>query len=356
MRGDIEMKDAIETIYQRWSGEYSGTLLVSSGDETVYSAVNGFAHKGFLMPNHLDTKFDCASVTKTFTAAAILLLVERDLLHLDDRIADIIDLEGTEISKDVTIEHLLTHTSGIADDADEEAGEDYDALFIDKPNYSIRQCRDFLPQFAYKPANFAPGTNVRYNNCAFVLLGLAIEQVTGKGYREYVMEHIFEACGMHNSRFCAMDEVNPNTAEGYIKETDADGNLVKWRKNIYSYPPIGTADGGAYTTVGDLATFLRAVQEERLLSPELSKLFLSPHCGHTRAHRHGTWRMGYAFEFVEDEAGKTLCMYKDGMNAGVEAMFSYYPTLNLSVNLLSNENGVLYNIHRDLQAYFLSEI
>ncbi|MCU6340309.1 beta-lactamase family protein, partial [Enterobacter quasiroggenkampii] len=107
-----------------------------------------------------------------FTAVAILQLVDRGKLRLDDCITDIIDLTGTKIPTDVTITHLLTHTSGIADDADEELGEIYEELFISKPNYSIRNCIDFIPQFAYKDPKFKAGTDVSYNNCAFVLLGL----------------------------------------------------------------------------------------------------------------------------------------------------------------------------------------
>ena len=85
-------------------------------------------------------------------------------------------LSGTAISDDVTIYQCLTHTSGIGDDADEEAGEDYEALFKDKPNYSIRETSDFIPQCTTRDAVFSPGEGVRYNNCAFVLLGLVIEK------------------------------------------------------------------------------------------------------------------------------------------------------------------------------------
>ena len=115
----------------------------------VFEQVYGFAHRGFGIPNNIHTMFDTASVTKVFTATAVLLLIEKGLLHFDDRITDIIDLADTAIPTDVTIYHLLTHTSGIADDADEEAGEKYSDLFISKPNYSIRNTNDFLPQFAY---------------------------------------------------------------------------------------------------------------------------------------------------------------------------------------------------------------
>ncbi len=134
-------------------------------------------------------------MTKVFTAVAILQLVEQGKLKLDDKIVNLIDLEGTKIPKDVTVHQLLNHTSGIADDADEEAGEDYAALFINSPNYAIRECKDFLKNFAYKEPNFKAGSNVRYCNCSFILLGIAIEKITGMKYQSYVTEHIFKKDG-----------------------------------------------------------------------------------------------------------------------------------------------------------------
>jgi len=121
----------------------------------------------------MQTKFDTASITKLFTAVAIVQLIDNGAIRLDDQITELLDLSGTAIPDDVTISHLLTHTSGIADDADEEEGESYEDLFKNKPNYSIRNCIDFLPQFAYKKPKFKAGTKVSYNNCAFVLLVLA---------------------------------------------------------------------------------------------------------------------------------------------------------------------------------------
>lgn len=339
----------LEHIFSSYAEMYSGTALIRSKHETLLSFAGGYAHRGCKVPNTLDTSFDTASVTKIFTAAAILQLVEAKKLRLEDRITDIINLEGTEISTDVKIKHLLTHTSGIADDADEESGEKYSDIFIDKPNYSIRNCADFLPQFVHKPPYFSPGEHVRYNNCAYVLLGLALEAITGMSYRDYVVKHIFQACGMEHSCFHAMDEVASSVAEGYISVTDENANHIRWKKNIYSYPPIGTADGGAYTTVGDLDIFIRAIMNNTLLSAEYSKMLSTPHCKHTRPHRLGTWRTGYAFEFVEDDQKNILCMYKEGINDGVEGMCSYYPQAGITVNLLSNQNVCLFDLHREIQ-------
>lgn len=348
------MRQIFKAIFDKHEEMFSGTCLVKDKSGVLFSSASGLANRDFSVPNRVDTRFDTASVTKTFTAVAVLMLAERKLLRLTDKICDIIDLSGTMIPKDVTVEQLLNHTSGIADDADEEAGEDYSALFVNKPNYVIRNCLDFLPQFAYKEPVFSAGTNVRYNNCAFVLLGLAIEKLAGTDYRSFVTEQIFKAAGMTNTYFGAKDEVSPNTAEGYFAERDKDGDIIKWKKNIYSYPPIGTPDGGALTTVEDLDIFIRALKNNALLSSEYTDMLFKQHCEFSRTNQYGTWRTGYAFEFIES-CGTIFCMYKEGGNPGVDAIFSYYPELDISLNILSNQNGSLWKMYNEMQSVMFAE-
>src|ERR687893_285567 len=127
-----------------------------------------------------------AVVTKLFTAISTLQLIDRGLLTLDTPVVERLGLQGAPLSKEVNVFHLLTHTSGIGDDADEEAGERYEDVWKAKPNYSVIETRDFLPQFVNRPANFPPGQGVRYCNCGYVLLGLLIEAISGLTYREYV--------------------------------------------------------------------------------------------------------------------------------------------------------------------------
>lgn len=350
------MKDEILKICDEFSTnkKFSGTCLVKIGNDVIFSKAYGLAHRGFNVPNNIDTKFDTASITKVFTAVGILLLIEKGLLHLEDKITDIIDLEGTTIPKDVNIYHLLTHTSGIADDADEEAGEDYADIFKDKPNYTIRNTDDFLPQFAYKEPVFKAGTDVRYNNCAFVLLGLAIEKITGQDYRSFIVKNIFEPLVMVNTKFCAMDEINDNTAEGYVEYCDGEDNFTTWRKNIYSYPPIGSPDAGAYTTVNDLDKFIRGLKKKKLLSGEYTSMIFSPQCKFAMPYRtwkpepDATMRNGFAFEFIEIN-GEVFCMRKDGVNAGVGAMLSYYPASDTTIIILSNQDCNIWQMHREIQ-------
>lgn len=290
-----------------------------------------------------------------FTAVAVLKLVEQGKLNLDDKIVNIIDLKGTKIPDDVTVEQLLNHTSGIADDADEEAGEDYEVLFIHSPNYTIRECKDFLKNFAYKEPNFKAGNNVRYCNCSFILLGLVIEKITGMKYQNYVAKNIFEKVCMSGTGFFSMDGINENTAEGYINITDKEDNILGYKKNIYSYPPIGTADGGAYTTAEDLNRFLIGIQNGTLLNKEYSDILMHAHCNFCDAKEvyeiPGLYkRNGYAFEFfmINDEK-EPFCIYKDGCNYGVSAMFSYYPEKDISLVILSNQECDVWDMRKEIQ-------
>jgi CubicO group peptidase (beta-lactamase class C family) len=331
---NANLLDIIER-YER-ERDFSGVCLVKQGDVEIVHEARGLAHRGFGVPNTIETRFDVASVTKLFTAAAVMQLVDRGQLTLDTPLLPYLGVEAPHISPDVTLYHALTHSSGIGDDADEEAGEDYELLFIDTPNYSIRETRDFIPQCTCREASFPPGQSVRYNNCAFVLTGLVIEAVTGMSYRDYIREHVFRPAGMTQSDFCEMDGVCANMAEHY-KWVEHDGDRGEWRKNIYSYPPIGSPDGGATITAADLERFYRAVREHRLMSPEASVHLMTPQVMRSNPE---DWPPGFAFGFEVDldESGAVVKIGKEGMNAGVCSMSAYYPPSDTTIIALANQH------------------
>jgi CubicO group peptidase (beta-lactamase class C family) len=333
------MSNDILEILNRYHSEsdFSGVCLVRQGDRDIVHQAFGFAHRGFTIPNDVTTRFDIASVTKIFTAAAIMQLVDQGKLALDTRVMPFLEIEGTPVSDNVTVFHCLTHTSGIADDADEEAGEEYELLFVDKPNYSIRETKDFLPQCTEKQPNFRPGEGVRYNNCAFVLLGLVIEKVTGMPYRDYVRRHIFAPAGMETADFCAMDGVCPNLAEHY-KQLEGLAGEKAWRKNIYSYPPIGSPDGGATVTANDLAQFIRAIQTHQLMSESASRELLSPQVVREEDPELGSLWNGFGFEFELDRDGVVIAFGKDGVNAGVASICMHYPASDTTIVILANQD------------------
>lgn len=342
-------ENTIREILDRYTADrnFSGVCYVRQRADVVVYEARGLAHRGFGVPNTIETRFDIASVTKMFTAAAVMQLVDQGKLSLDTKLMPALGIGDTPISDEVTIRHCLTHTSGIADDADEENDEDYELLFVDKPNYSIRETRDFVPQCTGKEAKFPPGEGVRYNNCAFVLTGLVIESLTGMPYRDYVRQHIFEPAGMIGADFCAMDGVCPNFAEHY-KDIEHEDGSIEWRKNIYSYPPVGSPDGGATVSGADLDTFYQAVRSGALMSEESSALLLSPQA--QRLDDNWPNWYGFGFEMNVDAAGQVTKIGKEGMNAGVCSMAAWYPPQDAAVIVLANQMSNVWEMVGEIEA------
>lgn len=333
--------DNIKDLFEKYAmnEEFSGVALIRKGEEEIFSFAQGYAHRGFKISNSFDTMFDTASITKLFTAVSILQLVDKKLVSLEDKVLNIIEIGETSISKDVTIYQLLTHTSGIGDDADEEAGESYEEIWKNKPCYSVRELKDFLPQFKNKKANFEPGQGCRYNNCAYILLGLVIEKITGKNYRDYIKENVFDKLSMSRTDFLSMDEIHENVAEGYSAICNEKDEIIAWKKNIYSYPPVGGTDGGAYTTVHDLNIFLKGLREGKLLSKELTQEVLMPK-ELFRENDLRSFYKGYGIEFtVRKRDNKVYCIKKDGSNVGVACDIKYYPEIDTTVTILSNTDA-----------------
>lgn len=320
--------------------KFSGVVLITQGHAQLFAGAYGYASRSWRIPNSLETRFDTASLTKLFTAVAVLQLIDQGRLTLETRVTERLGLQDTTVSGEVNVFHLLTHTSGLSDDAKEEDGEDYADLWLSRPNYSVTTTADLLPQCLHNPPNFAPGQRCRYRNCGYVLLGRLVELISGLAYRDYVRQNIFARAGMARSDFFHLAEVQPNVAEGSDPIRDEGGQVSGWRKNIYSFPPIGSPDGGAYVTAADLDRFLRAVQAGELLSPALTEAFLTPQGFYQR--RSG-WNKHYGFGlwFYVDPAGQVVCYQKEGQNAGVSAVLRHFPKASISVVLLSNmEAGV----------------
>jgi CubicO group peptidase (beta-lactamase class C family) len=315
--------------------KFSGVALITQNGSQLYAGTYGYASRPWKIRNTLDMRFDTASITKLFTSVATLQLIDQGLLAFDTSAIDFLGLDDTEISREVNVYHLLTHSSGIGDDCEEEDGELYEDLWKTKSNYSVTTTADFLPQFIHKPANFPPGQGCRYCNCSFVLLGLMLEKITGMTYRDYVRENIFARSGMVHSDFFRMDRVSENVAEGSDPIRDEASNVVGWKKNIYAYPPIGSPDSGAYVTPGDLDRFLRAVQSGALLSSELTEAFLTPHVHH-REQDDWTVMFGYGLEFFLDKSEQIAFYQKDGINAGVSGIIRHFPNHDINVVILSN--------------------
>jgi CubicO group peptidase (beta-lactamase class C family) len=315
--------------------EFSGVVRIERSGEVLLERGYGLAGRAWGVPCSPEQRFDTASVTKLFTAVAVLQQVEAGVFSLDTSATGYLGLGGTTIDPAVTPYHLLTHTSGIGDDADEDDGVAYETVFAERPNYSIRDTVDFLPQCAHNEPKFAPGEGTRYCNCSYVLLGLMVERASGMPYRDYVLRHLFAPAGMDRSGFFQMDRIEPDVAEGADPVTDTRGAVVGWRRGIYSYPPVGSPDSGAYVTARDLIAFHHALRGGRLLGEELTAAMLQPK-EHYRELPNGSHRTGYGFEFEVGADGEVTSYWKEGINVGVSAVLSHWPRSDVTVAILSN--------------------
>ena len=229
---------------------FSGVVSLYEGDRELEASCAGFADRPNARPNDADTVFGMASGCKVFTAAGILELVDSGALGLDDPASRF--LGGGRLGDGVTVRRLLTHSSGIADYFDEEAGGDYEDLWRELPCYRMRRPEDFLPLFIGREPKFEPGSRFAYSNAGFVLLAYLIERAADRPFPEFMREKVFGPCGMARTGYYRLDMPPPNAAIGYIAEGGS------FRSNQYSIPLVGGGDGGCFTNGRDMALFWRA--------------------------------------------------------------------------------------------------
>jgi CubicO group peptidase (beta-lactamase class C family) len=290
--------------------------------------------------------FDVASISKLFTSVAVLQLVARGLLDLDASIHAYADLANTTISTDVTLRHLLTHTSGIADIAEEDEGEEYADVFRTIACHTVNSTRDFLPIFARKEPTFAPGSRRRYCNAGYVLAGLAIEEASGRTFREYVEAEVLAAAGMTRSGYFDKRYAIPELAEGF--DATDDGRL---EQNSYAYPPVGAPDGGAFCTAGDLHAFLSALRRGTLLPEGLTELFLTPQERIEPAAGEGPSEpseQGLGLEF------KPGYWWKEGCSEGASGCVTHYIAREIDVVILANSMDGAWSLNAELRSRALA--
>ena len=254
---------------QAANDDLSGSVLLTRAGHTVFHGCYGLADRAAGVPIGPGTRFGLASVTKMFTAVAVADQVSAGRMTLDSRIVDLLPPEArpSTLHPNVTVAHLLLHTSGIADYAEEDDTfasylEDYASLWRERPNYRMLHPLDFLPLFAGLPPYRPPGQTWQYCNAGYILLGIVLEHLTGRTYVDLVQERVFDRAGMSASGFFRLDEPRPDVAVGYLDP--ASPGAVR-RTNIYSIPVIGGADGGAFSTVTDLDGFLHRVADNTLM-------------------------------------------------------------------------------------------
>jgi Beta-lactamase class C and other penicillin binding proteins len=320
--------------------EFSGAVLIMQKDKEIFSECYGYANRSWKISNTMDTRFRIASISKMFTAVAILQLIEAEKIKLDTKVTEYLKLDNTKISEKVNIESLLTHTSGIGDYYDESLGdEEWERIWSKIPIYKIRTNSDYLSLFIDKDPINEAGKKYHYNGAGYILLGLIIEKASGLSYFDYVRKNIFNKIGMDDSDFLSLDKVYDRVAEGYEALRNSNNEIVEWSKNIYTTTPDAASDGGATSTAQDLIKFIKALRSNKLLGPRLSKEMFIPRVIDEEANgaRGYKWMYGYGNSFVLDKENNIVRCGHTGEEYGVSARLYYYPKLDIDVIILANQ-------------------
>ncbi len=238
---------------------FSGSVIVDLGGEEVVRKAVGYADIGLKAPNQIDTKYNLGSINKIFTKTAIAQLLQSEKIRLDAPIGQyLIDYPNRDAATKVTVKHLLEMTGGI--------GDFFGEAFDKSPKDSFRDNGSFISLFANLTLEFEPGSDRRYSNGGYILLGAIIEAVTGQTYYQYVHNNICVPAGMTNTGSYEADAIVPNLAQGYTTMNDRGEETGQRRSNIYSRPARGSAAGGGYSTAEDMLKFVRALRGGKLLS------------------------------------------------------------------------------------------
>jgi len=294
------------------AGLFNGVVVVAKGDDVIYQKAFGLADRTFNIPNTIDTKFHIASVSKPITAAAILLLVERGKLSIDDHVSKFVpDFPNGDR---ITIEELLTHYSGL-DDASSTPEYDNWSRFPQTP-------ASLVEKLAKLPLQSEPGTKYSYSNSNYHLLALIIEKASGMSYGDFLARNIFRPLGMSNTAHHGADEaVIAGLSNGYMPK-DAAG----FEKPPYFDWTAKTGNGSLYTTAGDLLKFHRALQHGGLLKGDT----VTSSYGFDRRDR----TVGM-FWYRRNENGHRS-VYISGSSPGFKAHFERFIDDDVAVIVLSN--------------------
>ena len=323
----VEKINELVSLYSEYDG-FNGSVLVAHKGKIIYKKGFGLANMEWEIPNQVDTKFRIASVTKPFTAMLIMQLVAENKLDLHEPISTYLSDYPKENGDQITIHHLLTHTSGIA--------RDYD-FDLPKNNYPDRQrSKESVQSFSNRPLEFKPGKRFSYSNSGYAVLGYIIETVTGKSYETVLQENILSPLGMKNTGIDKHRPIMKNKASGYFK------GFGEYFNADYKDMSTISAVGNIYSTVEDMFLFDQALYAEKLLPKKYIDLVFTKYIpadfgGH----------YGYGWELAEKPMGNTTDMIAtighSGSLSGYCSVYTRIPSSQSTIIFLNNTKRAFLN-------------
>jgi CubicO group peptidase (beta-lactamase class C family) len=300
-------------------GRFSGAVLIARNGRILAQKAWGLANRDFDVPNNLETRFNVGSIGKAWTAVALAQLVEAGKLSFQDPLSKYVDYPDAASAARIRIEHLLSHTSGL--------GCYFNDVYDRTARKHIRTVDDYLALSKDQPLAFEPGTDWRYSNAGFIVLGKVIEVVTGRTYFDHVQATVLAPAGMDRSGLLELDRVNKNLAVGYSERWSVDG--VEVLNNLFDHIVRGGPAGGGFATVGDLFRFTEALKDGKLVSTSMVEVLTTakPELGSPLygfgfgihpsrvmyGHSGGYFGLSSNLDIVEDPAGWVVVVLANDM-------------------------------------------
>ena len=294
-------------------------VLVAKQGKIIYKKAFGSADIELNVPMKPDMVFNLASITKQFTAVAVMQLVEQGKISLHDSIQKYFpDFPSKKYT--ITIENLLTHTSGIKDYMQVDAPEPY----MERWDFTPKQLIDVFKDF---PLEFKPGTQFRYSNSGYALLGYIIEKVSSESYPEYIKEHILLPLGLNHTYYDTNNTIIPGRVNGYFKDKDG------LKKADYWSPTIAYAAGGLISNVEDLYRWNRGLLSYKILDKKYLDKAFTPY-----QLSDGT-STNYGYGWYINTTNGIKSIEHSGAKNGFLSNEIYYPKQDIFIALLFNSEN-----------------
>lgn len=326
MYDNPEIKNNLDSYVNSYTktGDFSGCIAINKGDSNIYQECFGYANQSFKVLNEKNTKFKIGSVSKQFTAAAILIMEQEGLLKTTDTLSNF--FSNNSNAERITIQQLLTHTSGITD-------------IYNVPNFNKLSCQkktksELSNLVLDSELEFEPGTQYQYSNGGYAILAELVEKLSGIAYQDYLNKKIFQPLNMKATGHNKSNDVIPNLAVGYDPSGYNDVKITDFLD-----PELLKGSGSLYSTVQDLRVWINSIKNKSLLSKSSYEKLLTDY-----GHNYGFGVSVYK-SFDKDVFGH------DGRVNGYIADYLHYKESDISVIILGNlQTGVADFFRRDIAA------
>ena len=314
------------------ANDFSGVVRIDRDGEVELAKAYGLAHRGHEIPNAVDTQFAIASGVKGLTAVAVVSLIEDGSLELSTTARSVLGRDLPLISDDVTVEHLLSHRSGIGDYLDEDAHHEITDYLMPVPVHELATTEDYLVALDGHAAKFSAGEQFSYCNGGYVVLALLAERISGTPFHELVRRRVCEPAGMDDSEFLRSDELPGRAALGYLT-SDAGS-----RTNMLHLPVRGSGDGGIYSTAADVSSFWSSLFAGRIVSADWISEMVRPRSDVPRMSSR------YGLGFWLHETSDVVML--EGYDAGVSFRSVHDPSRGITQTVISNTSDGAWPIAR----------